>query len=200
VIAVVGEPQRLVRSHVQAVRPVEDALAPGAEEVALAVEHHHGMPSAIESIHAVLGVDAHRGHVGVELLAGWQLRPPGDDLGALPRGAQDLRHGWPPLVPRDVWGPSPPAPWGKIRRTLPNVILHHGGTICTRVVDSSESRWRWWRSRRRAAAVRCAWPRPSRARLMGGRTMPRRTLAPSSGARSTPRRSAGRRVGTTIPR
>src|SRR6185437_10064415 len=46
VVAVVGEPQRLVGGHVHAVGAMEEPLAPGAQEVAVAVEDHHGVTPA----------------------------------------------------------------------------------------------------------------------------------------------------------
>ena len=54
VIAVVGQPQRVVGRHVDAVRAVEDPLAPGAQEVALAVEDDHRVRAAVERVDPVL--------------------------------------------------------------------------------------------------------------------------------------------------
>ena len=55
--AVVGEEHRVVGRHMDAVRPRVLALAPRAQEVALAVEHHHRMVAAIEDIDIVVAVD-----------------------------------------------------------------------------------------------------------------------------------------------
>ena len=56
-IAVIGAVEIVVGVDVQAVRALEDALAPGAQEIALAVEHHHGVLAAIEDVDLVLAVD-----------------------------------------------------------------------------------------------------------------------------------------------
>jgi hypothetical protein len=92
VIAVVGQPQRVVGRHVHAVRAAEDALSPRAQEVALAIEDHHRMRAAVEGVHPVLRVDADGGDVGVELLPRRQLRPAVEDLVAIGARAQDDRH------------------------------------------------------------------------------------------------------------
>jgi hypothetical protein len=67
VIAVVGEPQGVVRRHVHAVRTVKHAFAPRAQEVTVPVEHDHGVLAPVERIHTVLLVDPDGGDVGVEL-------------------------------------------------------------------------------------------------------------------------------------
>ena len=95
VVAVVGQPQRVVGRHVDAVRAVEDALAPGAQEVALAVEDDHRVRAAVERVDPVLPVHPDRGHVRVELPPGRQLRPvarpPGSDRRRSPRMAAITR-------------------------------------------------------------------------------------------------------------
>ena len=96
VIAVVGQPERVVRRHVETVGPTEHAFTPGAQEVAVPVEHDHGMLAPVECVHPVLLVDAHRGDVGVELAPRRQLRPLVDDLVAIRARAQDDRHDAPP--------------------------------------------------------------------------------------------------------
>ena len=55
--AVVGEEHRVVRGHVDAVRPRVLALAPGAQKVAVAVEHDHRVLAAVEDIEVVAAVD-----------------------------------------------------------------------------------------------------------------------------------------------
>ena len=92
VVAVIGQPHRVVGRHVDTVRAAKHPLAPGAQEVALAVEHDHGVPASIERVHPVLRVDADRGDVGVEFLPWRQLRPVVDDLVAICARAQDDRH------------------------------------------------------------------------------------------------------------
>ena len=92
VVAIIGQPEGVVRGHVQAVGAAEHALAPRAQKVAVAIEHDHRVRAAIERVDAVLPVDAHRGHVGVELAARRQLGPVVDDLVAIGARAQDDRH------------------------------------------------------------------------------------------------------------
>ncbi len=94
VVAVVGEPESVVRRHVDAVRAAKHPFAPGAQEVALAVEHDHRVLAPIEGVHPVLRVDPDRGHVGVELPPRRQLRPVVDDLVPIGARAQNdrLRH------------------------------------------------------------------------------------------------------------
>src|SRR3979411_2967726 len=45
-------------------RAIEQAFAPAGDEIALAVEHHHRVGSAIEDIDAVLAVDRDGGDIG----------------------------------------------------------------------------------------------------------------------------------------
>ena len=99
VVAVVGQPDRVVGRHVDAVRAVEHPLAPGAQEVAVAVEHDHRVLAAVEDVDVVLLVDPDRGDVGVELPPRRQLRPVVDDLVAVGARAQYDRHG----VPLPPW-------------------------------------------------------------------------------------------------
>ena len=74
VVAVVGAVERVVAVDMDAVRAAEQAFAPRAQEVAVAVEHHHRMLAAIEDIDVVLAVDGHGGDVA-ELPAVGQLGP-----------------------------------------------------------------------------------------------------------------------------
>jgi len=74
VAAVVGAVQDVVRVDMQAVRTRKGALAPGAQEVSVAVEHDHRVLAAVERIDAVLAVHRHRGDV-LELPALGQLAP-----------------------------------------------------------------------------------------------------------------------------
>jgi hypothetical protein len=75
------------------VRSQEDALAPGAQQVAVAVEHAHRVLAAVEGVDVVVLVDSDRRDVGVELHARRQLRPAVVDLVAVAVGAQYDRHG-----------------------------------------------------------------------------------------------------------
>jgi hypothetical protein len=92
VVAVVGEPESVVGRHVDTVSTAEDSLAPGSQEVPVAIEHHYRMPAPVERVDTVLRVDADGGDVGVELLAGRQLRPGVDDLVAVGARAKNDRH------------------------------------------------------------------------------------------------------------
>jgi len=92
VVAVVGQPQRVVGRHVDAVRAPEHSFAPGAQKISVAVEHDHRVLATIECVHPVLLVDADRGDVGVELPTRRQLRPAVDDLVTIGARAQDDRH------------------------------------------------------------------------------------------------------------
>ena len=76
VVAVIGAVQRLVRADMQPVRPVEQVFAPGIQQVAVAVEHHHRVLAAIEDIDPVLRVDRDRRDV-LEAPALRQFRPVG---------------------------------------------------------------------------------------------------------------------------
>ena len=57
-VAVVGQPDRIVGRHEYAMRAGEQPFAERAEEVAVAVEHDHRMLAAIEDIDIVMLVDA----------------------------------------------------------------------------------------------------------------------------------------------
>src|SRR5262249_34338979 len=54
VIAVSGAIERVVCVDVETVRAVEHTLPPGAQEVSLAVEHHHRMLPSVENVYLVL--------------------------------------------------------------------------------------------------------------------------------------------------
>src|SRR4029453_15595185 len=56
VVQVVGEPHRPVGADRDAVRPAEDALAPRAKKIPVAIEHDDRMLAAIEEMNVVLGV------------------------------------------------------------------------------------------------------------------------------------------------
>ena len=55
--AIVGEEHRVVGGHMDAMRSRVSALAPGAQEIALAVEDHHRMHAAIKDIDVIVAVD-----------------------------------------------------------------------------------------------------------------------------------------------
>jgi hypothetical protein len=54
---VVGQEHRVVRGHMDTVRPRVLALAPRAQKVAVAIEHNHRVVAAVEDIDIVAGVD-----------------------------------------------------------------------------------------------------------------------------------------------
>ena len=87
-VAVVGAVERVVAVDVDAVRAAEQAFAPGAQEVAVAVEHHHRMLAAVEDVDAVLAVDGDRRDVA-ELPAVGQLGPVLDHAITMLAAAQD---------------------------------------------------------------------------------------------------------------
>ena len=72
-------------------RPAEQSLAPGAQEVAVAVEHHHRVLAAREDVDVVLAVHADRGDLAVVPAVG-QLAPVLDHLVAMFAGANDDGH------------------------------------------------------------------------------------------------------------
>ena len=63
VVAVVGEPDRVVGADMDRMRPLELALAPRAEESARAIEHHERVRAAVEDVDIVVAVDAEPGDV-----------------------------------------------------------------------------------------------------------------------------------------
>ncbi len=89
--AVVGEEHRVVRGHMDAVRPRVLALTPRAQEVALAVEHHHRVVAAIEDIDIIVAVDPDPADL-LERPAIGQLRPVGIDLISIFAASDDHRH------------------------------------------------------------------------------------------------------------
>ena len=93
VVAVIGQPDRVVRRHEDAVRAQEHALAPAPQEIALAVEHAHRMLAAVEGIDVVVFVDPDRRDIGVEFHAGRQFGPAIIYLVAVTVRPQYDRHG-----------------------------------------------------------------------------------------------------------
>ncbi len=59
-VAVIGQIDRVVRAHMDAVGAVEHAFAPGAQQVALGIENRDGVVAAVEGIDPVLPVDTDR--------------------------------------------------------------------------------------------------------------------------------------------
>jgi len=87
--AIVRAPDRAVRRHVDTVRPVKIPSPQERREIAVAVEHHHRMGTAIEDVDAVALVHADRGDVA-ELPARRQLSPALD--GPIPMLASAQNH------------------------------------------------------------------------------------------------------------
>jgi len=98
VVAVIGQPDRVVGRHVDAVGARKQALAPGAEEIAVAVEHHHRVLAAIEHVDIVILVHADAADF-LEVPARRQLGPVLDDLVFEFAVAHDGGHGASPLLP-----------------------------------------------------------------------------------------------------
>jgi len=62
-VAVIGQPDRVVGAHMHTVGPVNHAFAPSAQQIAVGIEHGDRMLAAIEGVDPVLAVDADRGAV-----------------------------------------------------------------------------------------------------------------------------------------
>src|SRR5262249_11587433 len=110
VVAVVGAVEGVVAVDMDAVRATEQAFAPRAQEVALAVEYHHGMLTAVEDVHVVLAVDRDRRDIA-ELPAVGQLRPVLHDALTMRAGAYGCGHVfllWTLAMPSSPSKSSPP--------------------------------------------------------------------------------------------
>ncbi len=92
VVAVVGAVDRLVRPHMDAMRAIEETLAPGAQKFAVAVEDDHRVLAAIEDVDIVLGVDADPRNF-LQRPAIGQSSPPIGNAIAEPTGSEHNRHG-----------------------------------------------------------------------------------------------------------
>src|SRR2546430_2761435 len=109
--AIVGQVDRGVEADVDTVRPRVLPLAPGAQEIALAVENHHRVVAAIEGVDVVVSVDPDRGDL-FERPAVGQFRPILYDA-VLEIAAADLdRHVPVPLRPISNRTVSDPRPLG----------------------------------------------------------------------------------------
>src|SRR5690349_13849115 len=97
VIAVIGAIERVTCVDVEPVRAAEHALSPGAQEVSLAVEHHHRMFPAVENVNLVLAVHRDGGHV-LERPPVRQFRPVLHHPIAMLATAQNYRHWCPPFA------------------------------------------------------------------------------------------------------
>ena len=88
--------------HVDAVRSRVLALAPGAQEIAVAVEHHHRMLAAVEDIDVVAAVDPDPADL-LERPALGQFRPVGIDPVSVVPVSDDHRN----IPSRDCFGLPP---------------------------------------------------------------------------------------------
>jgi hypothetical protein len=89
--AIVGQIDRIVRPHMNAVSPRIMALTPGAQKIALAIEHQDRVFAAVEDVDIVLGVDPDRPDL-LERPTVRQLRPILDDAVLEIAGANNDRH------------------------------------------------------------------------------------------------------------
>src|SRR3977135_3559569 len=91
VVAVIGQPDRVVGRDMNAVRPGEDALAPGAQQIAVLVEYRDRVVAAIEGVYIFLRVGSDRGATAEPDLVR-DLRPVLVALEIPPAAAEPLRH------------------------------------------------------------------------------------------------------------
>ena len=85
-VAIVGQPDRVVRRHVDAVRAHENAFAPGPQEIAFAIKHVHRVLAAVKGVDVVVLVDPDRCDIGIEGPTFGQFGPVVDDL--VPKGVR----------------------------------------------------------------------------------------------------------------
>ena len=90
-VAVIGQPDRVVGRDMDAVRPAEDAFAPGAQQVAVFVEHRDRVVAAVEGVDVVVAVDADRGDIAEHDLVG-DFGPVFVDLEGIGAVAEPNRH------------------------------------------------------------------------------------------------------------
>ena len=62
-VTVVRAVERLVGTDVQAMRAMKHTLAPGPQELAVAIEHHHRVLATVEDVDTVLAVHRHCGDI-----------------------------------------------------------------------------------------------------------------------------------------
>src|SRR5215472_9126840 len=92
-VTIVGQPDRVVRGHMDTVRAHENALAPGPQEIAFAIKHAHRVPAAVEGVDVVVLVDPDRCDIGIEGPTFRQFGPVVDDLVSKAVRSQYYRHG-----------------------------------------------------------------------------------------------------------
>src|SRR5262245_25080586 len=105
-VAVVGQPNRVVGRHVQAVRlavrPSEDAFAPGAQQIAIVIEYRNRMVAAIEGVDVILAVDSDCGTIAEDDLVR-DLRPALFDLERPVAAAEHYCHRDSPDLDAALW-------------------------------------------------------------------------------------------------
>ena len=74
VVGIVGQPEGFIRRNEHTVRRGKQTLTPGAQEIAVAVEHDHRVFAAVEDIDIVPGIDTDSADL-LERPAGRQLGP-----------------------------------------------------------------------------------------------------------------------------
>src|SRR3954451_9355134 len=100
--AIVGQEHRVVGRHMNAVRSRVLALAPGAQEISLAVEDHHRMLAAIEDMDIVFTVDTDSADF-LERPALGKFRPIGNNPVSVLSVSDDHRN----IPSRDCFGLPP---------------------------------------------------------------------------------------------
>src|SRR5262249_8032568 len=90
-VAVVGAKEVVVTVDMDAVGAAEQAFAPRAQEVPVALEHDHRMLTAVEDVHAVLAVDGNGCDI-TKFPAVRQLGPVLDHAITMLATSEDYRH------------------------------------------------------------------------------------------------------------
>ena len=96
VVAVIGQIDRVVRAHMDAVRAAEHPLAPGAQQIAFSIEHGDRVLATIKGIDPLLSVDPDCGAV-TQCDFRRQLRPILVDFEGVFAASELNRHASSPL-------------------------------------------------------------------------------------------------------
>src|SRR6516164_4224902 len=111
-VAIVRQPDRVIGRDMHAVRlamgPGKDAFAPGAQQVAIAVEYRNRMVAAIEGVDVILAVDPDRGAIAEHDLVR-DLRPALLDLERPFAAAERHGHRFSPELDRRIVSALPVA-------------------------------------------------------------------------------------------
>src|SRR6516164_6901209 len=153
VIAVIGAIECVVGVDVEPVRAAKHTLPPGAQEVSLAIEHHHRMFPAVENVNLVLAVDPDGGDV-LERPPVGQFRPVLHHPIAMLAAAQNYRHCVLPL-PRHGWHVLAPGRC-RLKLLLPRPLAPKLLLSKWRSTGAAASCRRWLiRSLRRSSGAAC---------------------------------------------